>query len=394
MDMFWQTLRPIRKVGKLRGILTIPTFEQEITPNQTCLDASGKITPANDMYAEGAGLGEVSTVTIEFQAKIQPWLTTIHLPSLWNILGTLVAIRIEAAGNIINVNVINGTGTRTIFNVPVPYNKWFHCAVTYDATEGLKVYIDGILKDSDFAGEGAITTAPRRLYMSHPLEATYSTRIAELRVWNIVRTAEEIKYYHDKLINSGTTGLVSYWRFNEQVGDLIAEDIAVNGYDMTLVTGFSFVEDYPTGIKKGVSFVIGRFVIETGKTYSMNFPVRKPYPSVNFMPVIRWLDDNTGLIVRYKLWSLDGVDIAPLPETYTGQAIPDGASLEIWNIDGNENVELTQTFDIETSILNVVTSPETTTQTESATMTALDTSIFQDLPLPLPSDFDQPFVNQ
>jgi hypothetical protein len=391
MDQFWQTLRPIRKVGKLRGILTIPTFSQEITPNQTCLAAS-KISAANDLYAEGAGLGEVSTLTIEFQAKVQSYYTC-HLPSLWNILGTLASLRIESAGNILNVYVINGSGGGTIFNIPRPYNEWFHCAVTYDATDGLKVYIDGELVDSDFAGGGVITVAPRRLYMSHPVDGSYPYEVAELRVWDVVRTADEIRYYHDKLINSGTSGLVSYWRFNEEVAETIAEDLAANGYDMTLETGWAFFEDYPIGIKKGVSFVIGRFVIEAGKTYSMNFPVRKPYPTVNFMPVIRWLDSETDTIIRYRLWDLDGVDIAPIPPIYTGQAIPDGASLEIWNVDGNENVELTETFDIETSILNVVTSPETTTQTESATMTALDTSIFQDLPLPLPSDFDQPFVN-
>lgn len=390
MDMFWQTLRPIRRVGKLRGILSIPEFEQQITPDQTCLYAS-KVTGANAIYAEGAGLGEVSTVTLEFYARVMTH-STVHLPSLWNILGTLVALRVEAAGNVINVVVINGTGLRTIFNVPIPFNEWFHCAITYDATDGLMVYINGVLKDSDFAGEGVITTAPRRMYLAHPVDGTRQYEVAEIRVWDVVRTPDEIAYYFDKLINSGTSGLVSYWRCNESVGESTIQDIGPNGYDIVLDTGYEFFLDFPIGVKKGVSFVIGRFVIETGKTYSMRFPVRKPYADVNFMPVIRWLDTDTDTIIRYKLWELDGVDIAPIPPTYTGQAIPDGASLEIWNIDGNQTVELTESFDIETSIMNVVTSPETTTQEESADMDTFDTSIFQALPLDLPSTFDQPFV--
>jgi hypothetical protein len=56
--------------------------------------------------------------------------------------------------------------------------------------------------------------------------------IDEVRLWNVVRTQEELKEYMYKLLDGTEPGLFAYYRFDHTSGD-ISEDMTSNHYDGT-----------------------------------------------------------------------------------------------------------------------------------------------------------------
>ncbi len=389
MDRYFQTIRPLRKVGKLRGSLDLPVFEQQVTPAHGCIQCT-KVSLANSIFASGAGLNDVSSLSVEFWWKLQSQNTSFV--RCYNSLGTLIPWSVQVVGGYLTVVFTVFSGAQVIDNIQVPYNEWFHFCFTYDSVGGIHVYINGQEVSEGYAGEGNLTVVPNKIYLGTNTEAQASCRFAEMRIWNVVRTPEEVAYYYNRLVGTATTGLVSYWRFNEVAGSATAEDIATNGYDFTLSVGYDFIDDYPDlDIKLGISFVIGEFTFATGRNISLKFPVVKPYDEVNFMPVIRWTDEDDN-VFRYKLWAVDGVDMTPLPADYNGERIPNGAVIEIWNIDGEENVELTEAITFITSLLTTVTSYITTGNPSSGSLGSLNTAIFSALPAAIPINFDQNYI--
>lgn len=142
----------------------------------------------------------------------------------------------------------------------VKAGEWYHVAATYDqATSIACVYVNGKLQ-SQGAGMGTnnkpINLAMRALFALHesnpgnPAYADYANYkaayqffigksyneerplngdIAEVRVWSVARTAEDIwKCMYD--VDPKTTGLLGYWKFNEGTGNVIIDHTG-NGND-------------------------------------------------------------------------------------------------------------------------------------------------------------------
>ena len=62
----------------------------------------------------------------------------------------------------------------------------------------------------------------------------YVGLLDEVRVWNVARTAKQIRQNVKKALNlKKATGLVAYWRMNEGSGQ-VAEDASGNGHDLQL----------------------------------------------------------------------------------------------------------------------------------------------------------------
>lgn len=106
----------------------------------------------------------------------------------------------------------------------VSTNTWFHVAVTYTATE-LKLYINGVLDATapvttpmgvtnakTYLGEGP-TWANRR----------FIGQIADLRIWNVARTATEVAADMNNTLTGTESGLVAAWKMNEGSGDNVAD---------------------------------------------------------------------------------------------------------------------------------------------------------------------------
>ncbi|WP_163270895.1 DUF1735 domain-containing protein [Dysgonomonas sp. 511] len=114
--------------------------------------------------------------------------------------------------------------------------KWYHIACVY-ASKKIYLYINGNL--------AAKKDVPRSSFKLHTEVATKwggfnfggggigLTKVAEVRLWNVERTQEQIKENMYK-VNPKTDGLLGYWKINEG-----------SGYELTDATGNSPEKAYP-----------------------------------------------------------------------------------------------------------------------------------------------------
>ncbi len=192
---------------------------------------------------------------------IEAWVN----PAGWGAFGSSGAGRIVDKGHI--SFFLNGQGTNlpdsssglwlsTTGNDPgficTPRNSitldgWQHLAFTYDGLSSeAKMYIDGSEQELTFSGgqpEGNITdNSSINLLIGNSalLDRTFDGIIDEVRIWNTVRSSDEIQANKDHYLDGENTGLVAYWRMNEGNGALIG-DGSVND-NTGLINGAQWVE--------------------------------------------------------------------------------------------------------------------------------------------------------
>jgi len=104
-------------------------------------------------------------------------------------------------------------------------SQWLHVAMTWDGTS-FKTYVNGELKITKTNGGSMLATTSSALTMgcNPPINNCFNGMFDELRVWNVDRTALEIKGSYAKSLTGKETGLVGYWKFDEAPGAASAAD--------------------------------------------------------------------------------------------------------------------------------------------------------------------------
>lgn len=126
-------------------------------------------------------------------------------------------------------------------NKGLPTNEWVHIAVTYDSATGeTKIYVNGKVQSERTKTVGKVnlgTNGVDGFYIgrSYADERFLAGEIAECRIWNIVRTEEEIAN-NPYEVAADAEGLVAYWKCNEGSGNTVA-DHTINGNNLTAKTG-------------------------------------------------------------------------------------------------------------------------------------------------------------
>ena len=95
-----------------------------------------------------------------------------------------------------------------------PKNKWYHIAMTYDGVTG-RLYVNSSLDASKglrlntFMDSSGLTVGYGNVHgYLHAL-------IDEVRIWNVVRTQEEIQATMNTELSGNQLGLVGYWNFDD-----------------------------------------------------------------------------------------------------------------------------------------------------------------------------------
>ena len=104
-----------------------------------------------------------------------------------------------------------------------PVGRWFHLAVTLDASNNLRIYIDGELMSTSTTTSGTFSLASNcYIGRSYNTNRYWPGMICETRVWNKARTQEEIASSIYK-VDPASEGLIAYWKFNEGNGTTITD---------------------------------------------------------------------------------------------------------------------------------------------------------------------------
>ncbi len=180
-------------------------------------------------------------------------------------------------------------GSATAVVLPSTIGQWFHVAGTYDGTT-VKLYING-----ELAGAGnwnkSIGTNGVGLLIGGGSGFGYANGVAdEIKLWNRVKSAEEIKATMNYTSTGKESGLVGYWPMDETYSKNISgqnykifPDLSPNHLDMLAYGNVELVDDIAGSEVeiKAKRFRLGDNYVLTGIPFSTNVITDGwPLPSV------------------------------------------------------------------------------------------------------------------
>ncbi|NEO36537.1 MAG: LamG domain-containing protein [Moorea sp. SIOASIH] len=170
----------------------------------------------NDYIAIAAHKNPTTAITVSLWAKSNT--------ENWNHYGCLASKRdayvIHPREGIKAISFyLESNGWKVLTHTPSDIKQWHHYAVTFDG-KTQKLYIDGVEVASDEISTttaGLIKEDTGELLIGKddgPWSRYFSGQIAEVRVWNKARSAEEIQADMHQRLTGKESGLVGYWQLN------------------------------------------------------------------------------------------------------------------------------------------------------------------------------------
>lgn len=138
-------------------------------------------------------------------------------------------------------HVNNGGSTNTYVNYAKSIlNEWHHVAATFKRSGKMILYLDGIARDStDISFASGLTIDNPNPAVKFQIgtvgsqTAFFQGDIDEVRIWNKVLTAKEIRTKMCTKLKGTEANLKAYWRLDEGAGNTIF-DSTTSGYNGTL----------------------------------------------------------------------------------------------------------------------------------------------------------------
>ena len=196
---------------------------------------------SNDRITTNGTLNNLSGFTLEL------WLYPHSASSSMAIIGENNLIEF-GYGSSKSLRIWTWAGTNTVswnFNsTTFPFNTWHHVAVVGNATASpyLSIYVNGELKKSGGSNPGStfgIGHTPRSytIYIAKTVwgdnDKYYDGLMDEVRIWNDVRTQDEIKSTMFKQIGGDESNLQAYYMMSSTSGTTLVDNSA-NSYDGTI----------------------------------------------------------------------------------------------------------------------------------------------------------------
>ena len=132
-----------------------------------------------------------------------------------------------------------------------PVGEWTHVAITVDTNaRSIRLYRNGVIARSDtMSSSASIRNSSRPVYLACRnttccglgLYRFFRGAMDEVRLWNVVRTPEQIAASFATTVPANSPGLVAYYTFDEGAGATV-QDRTGNGLNGTVNGGATWVE--------------------------------------------------------------------------------------------------------------------------------------------------------
>jgi len=122
--------------------------------------------------------------------------------------------------------------------------RWDHFAGTWDGTT-IRIYHNGTLVDEEVHGQpGSILGRTDYVIGARSSsQPRYSGIVDEIRIWNTVRSANDIVLWNDRRLTGSEPFLIAYWPLNEGVGQDILDASPSSAHGVLGLTGSIEPED-------------------------------------------------------------------------------------------------------------------------------------------------------
>ncbi|HBG39886.1 MAG TPA: hypothetical protein DDW85_00565 [Porphyromonadaceae bacterium] len=186
-----------------------------------------------DQWVTPTVVNNLSQVTMEALIRCRDYDRLIS--TVMGIEGRLL-IRIGDAGfpsNQIQIATNKGNFPDSDSNKGLPTNEWTHVALTYDSSDGdMKIYVNGKVQSQGTKSIGRVSfdvNGKDGFYIGRSYEDNryLAGEFSECRIWNVVRTQEEIANNPFE-VEPESEGLVAYWKCNDGAGNTV-KDHTANG---------------------------------------------------------------------------------------------------------------------------------------------------------------------
>ncbi len=158
---------------------------------------------------------------------------------------------------------------------PIPINTWTHAATTFDG-HIVKLFMNG-QEESTKVVQGTIRNSRTDLLIG----ALYTWggifqhlwgMMDEVRIWNYVRSTQEINDFMHTELTGSEQGLAAYWNFNEAAGDTLF-DLTDNGNHGILHGGAEWISIGAPVASEWLSVVPDSGICMVGATVEVNLYV-------------------------------------------------------------------------------------------------------------------------
>ncbi len=170
-----------------------------------------------------------------------------------------------------NLAFVGHSSNYVITNATVNDNEWHHVAIAWDySTQTAKAYVDGqavALTSSSYNGQASDASFSLQLGKANgatnEAKNNFMGYMDEVRVWNVMRTEEQITENYNRYINNGRDNLIAYWRCDEGIGNHIYDASKTadefNKHDGTFMGSIGFSSIIPSSDLLGIRGITNAF---------------------------------------------------------------------------------------------------------------------------------------
>ena len=229
----------------------VPSFQSVYDKKSTSFSTSSSLIfdGSNDKITTNGTLASLSGFTLEL------WLYPHSASGSMAIIGenNLIEFGYGSATSLRIWTNSGGNKSWSFNSTTFPFNTWHHVAVVGDATASpyLRIYVNGDLKASGGSNPGSTfgvghNPTSYTIYLAKTVWGTgdnyYDGLMDEVRIWNDLRTQDEIKANMFKHLNGDENNLQAYYKMSTATGTTLVDNSS-NSNDGT-ITGATWGTTY------------------------------------------------------------------------------------------------------------------------------------------------------